>query len=111
MIPYRGSSRVTLLLVATGNLANCAAFWRTFVRNSIAITWIEEGYRLLWTTVVSTRKKTFNAPLAIEHSAFASGAVAEMLAAGAVALLPRGEKPMVVSPWGWSRSLTLTSIG
>jgi hypothetical protein len=36
----------------------------------------------------------------MEHNSFVSGAVAEMLSAGAVTLLPLGQKPMVVSPLG-----------
>ena len=41
-----------------------------------------------------------NAPSALEHHEFVSSAVAEMLTAHAVTLLPPGEKPMVVSPLG-----------
>ncbi len=41
-----------------------------------------------------------NGPSAEEHRDFVSSAVAEMLAANVVALLPPGEKPRVVSPPG-----------
>ena len=97
LLPWEPAGRG---VIATGNVASCAAFWRTVVRNSVAITWIEEGYRLLLTAVVPKRKERCNAPLEIEHSAFRSGAVAKMLAVNAVTLLPLGEKPMVVSPLG-----------
>jgi len=53
-------------------------------RNLVTMTWIEEGYRLLMTTVVPERKEMCNTPSAIEHSAFVPGAVAEMLSANAV---------------------------
>ena len=33
--------------IAAGNVASCAAFWRTFVHNLVAMTWIEEGYKLM----------------------------------------------------------------
>jgi hypothetical protein len=36
----------------------------------------------------------------MEHHEFVSGAVEEMIAADAVTLLPPGEKPRVVSPFG-----------
>ena len=55
---------------------------------------------MMWTTVVSERKEMCNAPSAIEHIAFVSDVISEMLAAIAVTLLPRGKKPMVVSPLG-----------
>ena len=41
-----------------------------------------------------------NALSVLEHREFVSGAVAEMLAADCVTLLPLGEKPWVVSPLG-----------
>ena len=62
--------------------------------------WIENGYRLLWTEVAPPVKELANAPSADEHRDFVSSAVAEMLAANAVTLLPPGEKPRVVSPLG-----------
>ena len=62
--------------------------------------WIENGYRLLWSVAPPPAKEMANAPSALEHSAFVSAAVSEMLAAGAVTLLPPGEKPWVVSPLG-----------
>jgi hypothetical protein len=86
--------------IANENVASCEAFWRTFVRNPVAMTWIEEVHRLLWTMVALKRKELSNDPSAMEHNAFASCAVAEMLSAGAVTLIPRGLKPMVVSPLG-----------
>ncbi len=56
------------------------------------MNWIEEGYRLLWTVSPP--------PSALEHHEFGSGAVAEILAADVVTMLPPREKPWVVSPLG-----------
>ena len=62
--------------------------------------WIEDGYRLMWTVSPPESKEFDNTLTAWEHRAFVSGAVEEMLAAGAVTLLPEGERPWVVSPLG-----------
>ena len=62
--------------------------------------WIENGYRLLWTEAAPQPKELANAPSAIDHREFVSSAVAEMLTANAVTLLPPGEKPTEVSPLG-----------
>ena len=86
--------------IATGSVTKCQEFWRTFVRSPVVMKWIEEGYRLLWTESSPPRREFANAPSALEHSDFVSGAVEEMLAAEAVTLLPPGEKPTVVSPLG-----------
>ena len=65
--------------IATGSVTTNANFWRAFVRNPVAMTWIEEGYILLWIVVAPESKEMKNAPSTTEHSAFVSGAVAEML--------------------------------
>ena len=97
--------------IATGSVQSCKEFWRTFVRSPVVMDWIENGYRLLWTEVAPPVKELANAPSADEHRDFVSSAVAEMLAANAVTLLPPGEKPRVVSPLGWCRSAELISSG
>ena len=33
--------------IATGSVTSCLEFWRTFVRSSVAMEWIEHGYALL----------------------------------------------------------------
>ncbi len=33
--------------IATGIVTNCLEFWRTFVRDSVVMEWIEHGYALL----------------------------------------------------------------
>jgi len=55
---------------------------------------------VLWTPVAPERKAMLNAPSALEHNTFLSRAVAEMLSAGALTLLPLGQKPTMVSPLG-----------
>ncbi len=58
------------------------------------------GSRLLWTVSPPVSWEMVNACSAFENREFVSGAVAAMLAVGAVTLLPPGEKPWVVSPLG-----------
>ena len=86
--------------IATGSVTSCAAFWRTFVRSTVVLDWIENGYQLLWSQRAPERREMDNAPSAKEHHEFVSAAVAEMLLAGAITRLPPGEKPWVVSPLG-----------
>jgi hypothetical protein len=84
--------------IATGSITKCQEFSQTLVRSPVVMTCIEEGYRHLWTVSPPRRRKFANAPSAMEHHEFVSGAVEEMLAADVVTLLPPGEKPRVVSP-------------
>ncbi len=78
--------------IATGSITKCKEFWRTFVRSPVVMNWIEEGYRILWTVSPSPRREFANAPSALEHREFVFGAVAEMLSADVVTLLPtKGE--------------------
>ena len=86
--------------IAVGSVSSSAAFWRTFVRSSVVMDWIEEGYRLLWTVAAPLVKEMANAPSSAEHRDFVSSAVADMLAGNAVTLLPPCERPWVVSPLG-----------
>ena len=62
--------------------------------------WIEHGYALLWTTSAPLSRVFKNAPSALKHHEFVSGAVAEMRAGNVVTRLPSGVKPRVVSPLG-----------
>jgi len=86
--------------IATGSVQSCKEFWRSFVRISVVMEWIDNGYHLMWTRVAPSTKDMANAPSANEHHDFFSSVVAEMLAANVVTLLPPGEKPTVVSPLG-----------
>ncbi len=86
--------------IATANVLSCAQFWRTFVRSSVVMQWIEHGYRLLWVVEAPHTREMINAPSALEHREFVTNEVAEMVAEKAVRMLPPGEKPWVVSPLG-----------
>ncbi len=97
--------------IAAGSITKCQEFWRTFVRSPVVMTWIEEGFRLLWTVSPPPRREFANAPSAMGHHEFVSGAGEEMLAADAVTMLPPGERPQVVSPSGWCRSAEPISSG
>jgi len=41
--------------IATESVSICSPFWRTFVRGSVVMQWIEYGYRLLWTVELARR--------------------------------------------------------
>jgi hypothetical protein len=86
--------------IATGSVSRCFPFWRTFVRSSVVMQWIEFGYRLLWTTEAPQRREMQNSSSASEHHEFVTNAVAEMVAEKVVTMLPPDEKPLVVSPLG-----------
>ena len=86
--------------VATGNISSCADFWRSFVRSSWVMDWIECGYRLMWEQAAPAPKESPNSPSAGAHGEFVSSAIAEMLLAGAITQLPFGARPAVVSPLG-----------
>ena len=45
-------------------LKSCLEFWRTFVRSSEVMDYIEAGYKLLWTLAAPERKEMNNAPSA-----------------------------------------------
>ncbi len=84
----------------TGMVTNCLEFWRTFVRGSVVMEWIEHNYALLRTAAAPAAREKKNSHSALEHHEFVLGAVATMLAENAVTELPPGEKPAVVSPLG-----------
>jgi hypothetical protein len=86
--------------IATGIVSSCKEFWRSFIRSSVVMDWIEHGDALLWTTAAPLAREMMSAALAMGHQEFVSGAVSEMLAKGDVTRLPPGENPMVVSPLG-----------
>ena len=79
--------------IATGSVTTCKEFWRSFVRSSTAMVWIEKGYHVLWTVLPPERREYAIAPTAYQHRDFVSGVVKEMLTAGAVTELPEGETP------------------
>jgi hypothetical protein len=89
--------------IAFGSVSSCAAFWRTYVRSSIVMDLIEEGYRMIWAVGAPLAKEIVNAPSSAEGRDFVSSTVAEMMAGNAVTLLPPGERHWVVSPLGLVR--------
>ena len=87
--------------IATCIVTKCREFWRTFTCIPVVMNWIEEGYRLLWTVSPPPSREFANAPSALEHCEFVFGAVADILAADAVTLLPPGRNHGWLAPWGW----------
>ncbi len=86
--------------IATGSFIKLAAFCRTFVKSSRVFSWIEKGYELKWIDGAPAPRISKNSPSALAHKSFVSSAIKEMLAAGAISILPKGERPEVVSPSG-----------
>ncbi len=64
----------------------------------MVLSWIEKGYELQWINWAPPPKIEKNSPSAIAQESFVTSAVEEMLAAGAISILPKGERPEVVSP-------------
>ena len=64
------------------------------------MSWIDNGYELLWSDGAPARREVPNSPSALVHEKFVTPALAEMLEAGAISKLPVGFKPEVVSPLG-----------
>ncbi len=84
--------------IATGSVKKIAAFWRTFVRSSWVMSWIDHKYELQWLNGAPAHKEVRNSPSALAHAEFITSTLSEMLAAGAISKLPTGHKPEVVSP-------------
>jgi hypothetical protein len=84
--------------IATGSVSKFVAFWRTFVKSSWVLSWIEKGYELQWIDRPRAPKIAKNSASALAYASFVTSAVDEMLAAGAISILPKGERPEVVSP-------------
>ncbi len=64
------------------------------------IDWIDNGYMLFWETAAPAAKESPSAPSAFEHKEFVSSAIKEMVEAGTLTRLLRGQRPTVVSPIG-----------
>ena len=62
--------------------------------------WIDNGYMFLWEIAAPATKESPSASSAFEHKEFVSGAIKEMVEAGALTRLLRGQRPTVVSPIG-----------
>ncbi len=86
--------------IATGSVNENASFWHAFVKSSRMMSWIDNGYELLWFEGAPARREVSNSPSALAHEGFVSSALAEMLEAGAISKLPVGYMPEIVSPLG-----------
>ena len=86
--------------IATGSVKTYTAFWRIFVKSSRVLSWIEKGYELQWIDRPPAPKIAKNSISALAYAGFVTSAVDEMLAAGAISILPKGERHEVVFPLG-----------
>ena len=86
--------------VATGSVRQSAEFWRSFVRSSTVMDWIDNGYRLQWDSNPPEPREMPNSVSATEYEEFVDNALSEMVASGAATRLPQGQRPAVVSPIG-----------
>ena len=64
------------------------------------MSWIVNGYELLWSAGAPACREVPNSPSALAHEGFVSSALAEMLEDGAISKLAVGYRPEVVSPLG-----------
>ena len=64
--------------LATGSVTQCAEFWRTFVRSSWVMQWIDYGYPLVWLDEAPASIEFKNNLSAVQHDVFVTGAVSEM---------------------------------
>jgi hypothetical protein len=87
-------------VIATGSVESCKELWRIFVRSSVVMDWIDNGYHLLWVVVPPASREMSIAHSTRAHHEFVSSIVPKMLTAHAGTLLPPGEKPTAVSPLG-----------
>jgi hypothetical protein len=62
--------------------------------------WIDYGYDLVWNLHPPSPRELKNSKSSMDNHEFVTKAVAEMLEAGAVSVLPSGILPFVVSPLG-----------
>jgi hypothetical protein len=62
--------------------------------------WIDHGYDLVWDKHPPIAREMQNSHSSLEHQDFVTGAVEEMVKAGAVSILPSGTIPTVISPLG-----------
>ena len=76
--------------VATGSVRQSAEFWRSFVRSSTVMDWIDNGYRLQWDSNPPEPREMPNSVSATEHEEFVDNALSEMVASGAATRLPQG---------------------
>ena len=79
--------------IATGSVRKSATFWKIFTKSSWVLSWIEKGYGLQWIDGAPPPKISRNSPSALAHESFVTSAVEEMLAAGAISILPKVEMP------------------
>ena len=70
--------------IETASVKANASFWRTFVKSSWVMRWIDNGYELLWSEGAPARREVLNSPSALAHEDFVTPALAEMLEARAI---------------------------
>jgi hypothetical protein len=86
--------------IHTGRISNCAAFWRTFVKSKWVMSWIENGYDLVWDTTPPIPKELKKSKSSLDNQKIVTKGVSDMLETGAVSALPSGVLPTVISPLG-----------
>jgi len=64
------------------------------------MSWIDNGYELLWSEGAPVGREVTSSPSALAHESFISPTLAEILEPGAISKLPVGFMPEGVSPLG-----------
>ena len=61
--------------IATGSVSADASFWRTFVKSSWVMSWIDNGYEVLWSKRAPARREVPNSPSALAREDFVTPAL------------------------------------
>jgi ribonuclease HI len=79
-------------------LRNCLPFWKSFVTNTLVISWIAFGYNIQWIGEPPAAKHLKNHKSCDQHAAFIDETIADLVAAQSI--LEVSDKPRVICPLG-----------
>ena len=91
-----GGTQSLILFIRTGNISKCELFGRSFVKSIWVINWIDCGYDLVWDQLPLTAREMRNSKSSLDNHDFVTIAVAEMMKACSVSVLPSGVLPIII---------------
>jgi len=89
-----------ILFIHTSSISLCEAFWRSFFTSNWVVNWIDCAYYLVWDKLSPTAREMMNSKFSLDNHDFVTIAVAEMMKACYVSVLPSGVLPIIISPLG-----------